>query len=152
MRTQITLRKARKDDRPGINKLVRRSHLNPTGLDWKRFVVATDSDGKVISCGQIKTHRDGSSELASLVVDNRYRGQGIARAVVDFLIQSHQGDLYLMCRSTLGNFYLLFGFAVIAETEMPIYFRRVSRVASIARKLRDNGSILLVMKRGCGEK
>jgi N-acetylglutamate synthase-like GNAT family acetyltransferase len=151
MKTQIPIRKAHKEDHLRIKKLVRRSRLNPTGLKWERFIVATNSEGTVISCGQIKIHRDGSAELASLVVDKSCRGQGIARAVVEYLIKSHRGDLYLMCRSTLGNFYRIFGFEVITEIEMPTYFRRVSRVASAARKLRDYRGVLLVMKRGCGD-
>ena len=43
------------------------------------------SQGEVIGCAQIKPHRDGSRELASLVVHPDYRGQGIARRMIQYL-------------------------------------------------------------------
>jgi N-acetylglutamate synthase-like GNAT family acetyltransferase len=115
-------------------------------LDWQRFVVATNPGGAVIGCAQVKPHRDGSYELASLVVDPDHRGQGIARLVIEHLIQLHEGDLYLMCRSSLGEFYGRFGFDAIPEPEMPPFFQRIAKLASLARISRKEGETLLVMK------
>jgi N-acetylglutamate synthase-like GNAT family acetyltransferase len=151
IKLKATLRAAKGEDHPQIRNLVWRGRINPFGLDWKRFVVVENPDGKIVGCTQIKHHRDGSFELASLVVEPGYRGQGIARVMVENLIHSHKGDLYLMCRSTLREFYRQFGFEAVTETEMPIYFRRVSRLASIAKIIKDSGGVLLVMKRRCGE-
>ena len=100
--------------------------MNPTGLDWRRFVLGVDSFDEVVACAQIKLHREGSQELASLVVSPDRRGQGIARLILQHLIQHNDGDLYLMCRASLGAFYRKFGFMVISEPEMPPYFQRLS--------------------------
>jgi N-acetylglutamate synthase-like GNAT family acetyltransferase len=145
------LRSATERDSPAIKKLVTQARLNPTQLKWQHFVVATDFDGAVIGCGQIKTHQDGSHELASLVVDLDFRGLGIARGLIEHLMGIHEGDLYLMCRSNLGGFYEKFGFEGIGESHMPPYFRRIARLVSIAEILRKEGETLLVMKRCRGD-
>jgi hypothetical protein len=67
-RLGFSLRPAAKKDQPEIRKLVLAGGINPSGLDWQRFFVAEDQAGKVIGCAQLKPHRDGSVELASLVV------------------------------------------------------------------------------------
>jgi N-acetylglutamate synthase-like GNAT family acetyltransferase len=146
--TRFQLRPAAAADFKKIKSLVREARINPTGLDWQRFIVAENDHGVVIGCVQIKPHRDGSHELASLVVDPEFRGQGIARALVEGLLENHTGELYLMCRSSLGGFYEKLGFAAVDETQMPPYFRRVSRLASLAKILAREGDELLVMKGG----
>lgn len=147
MRPKFTLRPARKSDQQQIQRLVWSARLNPTGLDWRRFTLANDSSGGIVACAQIKPHRDGSHEMASLVVDPDYRGQGLARLIIAELIQSHQGDLYLMCRSSLGEFYAKFGFRALGEPEMPPYFRRISKLTSLAEILSKEGELLLIMYR-----
>ena len=141
------LRPATEGDSPAIKKLVNQARLNPTQLKWQHFTVAADFQAKVIGCGQIKTHQDGSNELASLVVDPNYRGLGIARTLVEGLLENYKGDLYLMCRASLGKFYEKFGFESAKETQLPPYFRRIARLASIAEILQKEGETLLVMKR-----
>ena len=121
--------------------------INPTGLDWRRFVVAVSPQGEVIGCGQVKPHRDGSLELASIAVTPERRGQGVARAIIEHLLAENQGELYLMCRSGLGGLYEKFGFRVIQPDEMPRYFRKISRLVGLVEVLRRDGESLLVMKR-----
>lgn len=148
MESRITFRAAREADQPGIRRLVWGSRLNPTNLNWRRFIVGVDSSGALIACAQIKTHRDGSHELASLVVSPDHRSQGIGRLILEHLIRNHVGDLYLMCRASLGVFYRKFGFQPVAETLMPPYFRRISRLSSLAEFLREEGESLLIMHLG----
>jgi N-acetylglutamate synthase-like GNAT family acetyltransferase len=147
MKSKITLRPARRVDKTKIRSLVLGARLNPTGLDWRRFVVGVDSFDEVVACAQIKPHRDGSQELATLVVSPDCRGQGIARLILQHLIQHNDGDLYLMCRASLGVFYRKFGFNGISEPEMPLYFQRVSKLASLAEILRKEGESLLILRR-----
>jgi N-acetylglutamate synthase-like GNAT family acetyltransferase len=141
------LRRAIRSDETVIRALVRAAHINPIGLDWQRFVVAVSSAGEVIGCGQIKPHRDGSLELASLVVAPGWRRQGIARDILEFLVESTPEELHLMCQSRLGPLYEKFGFRAIGPNEMPRFFRRVSRLAGLADFLLEEGDTLLVMKR-----
>ena len=145
--TAITVRAALPTDSPGIKTLVHNAQINPTGLKWTRFVVAENDLGEVIGCGQIKPHRDGSYELASLVVAENYRGQGIARSLVEHLTTNHEGGLYLMCRSSLGEFYQKLGFEPVSVPHMPPYFRRISRLASLIEFMQKEGETLLVMRK-----
>lgn len=140
------IRAAQAGEAKAIKALVYSERLNPTGLDWRRFLVAVDKKGDVLACGQIKPHRDGSQELASLVVVPDWRGRGLARQLVNELISSTDFELYLTCRSSLGGFYERLGFQVISPHEMPGYFRFVSRIFHFLQRLtRSEG--LLVMRR-----
>ena len=145
--TTFWLRPANADDFAAIKNLVYIARINPLGLKWPRFAIAENGLGEVIGCAQIKSHRDGSQELASLVVAPDYRGQGIARSLVTHLTGNHKGDLYLTCRSSLGEFYENFGFEPIDEQQMPPFFRRVSRLASLLDILHKGDETMLVMRR-----
>lgn len=142
-----SLREAAREDQGAIRSLVITGGINPTGLDWERFTVAESDSGEVIGCVQLKPHRDGSLELASLAVREDWRGRGIARALMEALIEAQEGKLYLMCRSGLGPLYEKFGFYALEEEEMPRYFRRVSKLVSIVNTLRKSGETLLIMRR-----
>ncbi len=154
----IAYRSALAADFPHIRELVLAARINPTALHWQRFWVAFPVDetnqpasGKtVIACGQIKAHRDGSHELASLVVEPAYRGRGIATALIAHLTRHYAGDLHLMCRASLGGFYEKLGFSVIAEPAIPPYFRRITRLATLIEALRQQGQTLLVMRKTFG--
>ena len=117
------LRPARAEDSQIIRSLVRKEHLNPMGIHWPHFTVAVDQNEAVIGCAQVKIHSDGSRELASLVVENRWRGQGIARALITSLLNEHPGVIYLTCTARLETLYQRFGFQVLTPGEMPPNFR-----------------------------
>lgn len=100
------------------------------GLDWRHFVVAIDGHERVIGCGQIKEHRDGARELASLVVALDLREQGVGGAIMRRLMDDAGPPLWLMCRSDLASFYLRFGFREVGPEEpQPRYFRRMRALA-----------------------
>ena len=143
----FSIQKAQAQHSAQIRELVRSSGINPTGLDWLRFLVAVTPEGDFIGCGQLKPHADGSLELASLAVSSAWRGRGVARAVIEALLAAHPGDLYLMCQSSLGPLYEKFGFHAVGEKQMPTYFRRVSKLAGVIVNLRKAGEKLLVMHR-----
>ena len=144
----LTIRPAEISDQQAIQKLIRQARINPTGLAWERFLVAADQNGKVIGCGQIKPHSDGSRELASIAVIPEYRHQGIASTLIEELLAKSTGELYLMCRSSLGPFYVRFGFRSVEGNDLPPYFKRMKRLARLIKSLDKNGETLLVMKRG----
>ena len=143
-----TLRPAEAEDTGKIRKLIIRSRINPSALDWRRFVVAVTPKNDLIGCGQIKPHRDGSHELASIAVEPEWQGHGVGRAIIEHLLESTEGVLYLMCRSSMGPLYEKFDFRVIGEAKMPKYFRRVSKLAGLIEELRSEGETLFVMRRG----
>jgi N-acetylglutamate synthase-like GNAT family acetyltransferase len=148
--TDFSIRPAEAGDMDTIRWLVMAGRINPTGLDWRRFAVATSSEGMVIGCGQIKPHGDGSQELASVAVHPEWRRLGVARSLITQLCDAHKGDLYLMCRAELGSMYEKFGFRHLDPKEMPRYFQRISRLAGVLDALRSEGSSLWVMKRDGG--
>jgi len=108
--------------------------------------VATTIAGEVIGCGQVKRHRDGSRELASLAVRLQDRDQGVAQALIARLLDGQVRPIYLMCRSDLGLFYNKFGFHAASKNELTPYYRRVTRFMRIFRANRAREDKLLVMR------
>jgi N-acetylglutamate synthase-like GNAT family acetyltransferase len=134
----FTIRQAGKNDFPSIRALIRKVRINPTQLDWRRFIVAVDAAGRVIGCGQVKTHSDGSRELASLAVEPECQGSGIGRAILNNLIENQAPPVYLTCRDRLESYYVRFGFHSIPQEEMPPYFRRIWRFVRLLERLRGS--------------
>ena len=100
-------------------------------LDWKHFIVAETPDGLFIGCAQLKPHKDKSLELASIAVEEMFRGQGVARALIEYLLAQSPRPVYLMCRPELDLFYEQYGFRVIGFDVMPPYFRRILRLLRV---------------------
>jgi amino-acid N-acetyltransferase len=142
----FNLRPATQSDAHSIRRLVRTARINPTGLDWRRFILATLPSGEIIGCGQVKLHADGTRELASIAVAEEYRGEGIARALIENLTNVHPQPIYLTCRANLEDLYEKFGFEVIRPAEMPPYFYRVHTLARILKRVRIMHEDLLVMR------
>lgn len=146
MTAGIAIRPARAEDQARINDLVRSARLNPLRLDWDNFVVAEGPGGEVVACGQIRAHRDGTQELASIVVDEGWRGRGLARAVIERLMELAGRPLWLMCRSGLAPLYYRFGFEEVGpQDDQPAYFRRVRGLASVYHLLAGTGEHLSIM-------
>jgi N-acetylglutamate synthase-like GNAT family acetyltransferase len=143
---KYTLRPAREQESGQIRDLIHLTGINPMGLDWKRFVVAVNDRDEMIGCGQLKPHGVDILELASLAVYPEYRGQGIARAIIEHLLADSPRPLYLMCESSLGPLYEKFGFRGIGYDEMPRYFQRISKLARLATTLLQRDQHLLIMK------
>jgi N-acetylglutamate synthase-like GNAT family acetyltransferase len=129
---EFTVRPAIRDDAPAIRSLIHTVQINPTGLDWRRFLLAVTPVGSLLGCGQVKTHGKETLELASIAVQEKFRGQGVARAIIEALLarESHR-PMYLMCRAILKPFYEKFRFHAIGLDEMPPYFQRISRAERI---------------------
>lgn len=140
------VRPARESESAQIRDLIYSVGINPMGLDWKRFVVAANDRDEMIGCGQIKPHGQDVLELASIAVYPEYRGQGVARAIIEHLLKDSPRPVYLMCESSLGTFYEKFGFRGISYEEMPRYFQRISKLAGLAATLVRREERLLIMK------
>ncbi|MFH1184221.1 MAG: GNAT family N-acetyltransferase [Chloroflexota bacterium] len=148
MTFDFSLRPATAHDSAAIRALIRRVRINPSNLDWRHFLVAVDGAGRLIGCGQLKPHRPDIIELASIAVEESYRGHGVARTVIDRLIAEAPRPLYLTCRSSLGPLYAKWGFRELAVPEMPAYFRRLARVMSllIGAVRADERLLVMVLK------
>jgi GNAT superfamily N-acetyltransferase len=127
--------------------LIHDVQINPMALDWRRFIIAVDANDRLVGCGQVKPHQDGSLELASIAVLPEWRKQGVARAIILHLLETHPRPLYLTCRGRLGPFYEKFGFQdATAPAELPPYFRRIKRVVKVLQRLGFSHERMLVMK------
>ena len=144
--TVYEIRPALESESAQIKALINLVGINPTGLDWKRFIVAVNAEGQVISCGQLKPHGADILELASIGTLPEYRGQGIAREVIEALLAKSPRPLYLMCIAHNGPMYEKFGFQIIEGEEMPRYFRRIKKLFDVTDVFRRSSEELLVMK------
>ncbi len=144
--TRYELRSALQSEANQIKDLINSVGINPTGLDWKRFIVAVGENGQVIACGQVKPHSGNIRELASIAVHPEHRGEGIARAVIELLLRENQFPMYLMCMSHNRPIYEKFGFQAITGHQLPRYFLRVKKLFIIANMFRKSDEELLVMK------
>jgi ribosomal protein S18 acetylase RimI-like enzyme len=98
---QPRIRPATVNDQRAIWAWVWRSGLNPLNLNWRNFVVA-EVEGQLAGFGQLRPHRDGSLELASLVVRPAYRRQGIGSRIVRALLAGQQGPIYTVLRKQVA--------------------------------------------------
>lgn len=114
-------------------------------LDWRRFLVVLDEQGRIIGCGQVKPHADGTRELASLAVVPERQRQGIGKSIVAQLLAENPLPLYLTCRATLRVYYEQFGFRVVPPVDMPPYFQRISTIFNAISRLFKFREALLVM-------
>jgi N-acetylglutamate synthase-like GNAT family acetyltransferase len=141
-----TIRPARETESAQIKALIHLVGINPMDLDWKRFVVAVNEQDEMIGCGQLKPHGNDILELASLAVYPEHQGQGVGRALIEYLLKDSPRPLYLMCESSVGPLYEKFGFREIPYEEMPRYFQRISKLAGLVTTLARREERLLVMK------
>jgi N-acetylglutamate synthase-like GNAT family acetyltransferase len=139
------IRPALESDSTQIKELINLVGINPTGLDWKRFIVTVNENGHLIACGQIKPHAT-DIELASIAVHPQYRKLGLARAVIETLLHENSRPIYLICVSHNGPMYERFGFRTIAEHQMPRYFARIKKLFNLTNLFRKSDEELLVMK------
>jgi N-acetylglutamate synthase-like GNAT family acetyltransferase len=145
--TDHLIRSAARADFPFIRSIILAAQINPIGLDWRRFLVVTSPQNKVLGCGQIKPHSHGTRELASIAVRPEERGQGIARKIILALLSREtKRPLHLMCRARLGSLYSKFGFYAIRLEEMPAYFKSICWLERILNSKSRPEDRLLVMR------
>src|SRR5258708_19547036 len=80
-----TIRPATQDDQPAIRRVIAEVHLPRMNLQWPNFVVV-EEDREIVGMGQVKSHRDGSRELASIAVVPKRQGDGVGTALIDPLL------------------------------------------------------------------
>lgn len=155
MDKRVSLRPAVEADFPTIKELIRKARINPTRLDWHRFTVAVtrfapsgDEKSELVGCVQLKPVPGDLVELASLVVRPDFRGQGLARKLIEHILAEAPRPLYLTCRSGLREFYEKFGFRALETDEMPRYYARLQRIIGTLTQLTLRNETLLVMKMG----
>jgi N-acetylglutamate synthase-like GNAT family acetyltransferase len=117
MASTVEVRQATAADQATIRAMIRRARINPMGLKWPRFVVAVDGD-TVVGVAQVKVHKQGSRELASVATAPDRQGGGIASRMIGELLARESGTVYLYCEQKLVRFYERFGFREVADDEV----------------------------------
>jgi N-acetylglutamate synthase-like GNAT family acetyltransferase len=145
---EYILRPATAADQAEITAIVREARIYPRGLDWPRFIVA-DVGGRVVGTGQVRLHRDGSREMASIAVRPDYQRFGIGSAICRALVAREAGVLYLTALAPMETYYQRFSFFKVTAAEMPPDLRRMMRLAAALGPLieRMAGARPIVMKR-----
>lgn len=143
----LTLRAAVASDEKKIKDLIHEVGINPMNLDWERFIVAED-EGAFVGCVQIKPHKDGVRELASLAVTPERQGAGIGAMLVRAVLEKEPGELYLTCRGNLMPYYEQFGFRPVAADEIPRSFKLVVRASRLLGKLVKFEGIAVMRREG----
>ncbi|MBI1297503.1 GNAT family N-acetyltransferase [bacterium] len=132
----FTIRNAEKADRWLIIRRILREGLDPTKLDWRRFVVAETEAGEILGIAQMKDLGDSVQEFGSLIVEPAARAQGIGAALIRHLVGASTVPVYLLCGERNVDYYLRFGFRELLESEMPAPLRRKWRAGNFfARRL-----------------
>jgi N-acetylglutamate synthase-like GNAT family acetyltransferase len=148
---RITIRAAREHDHEAIVALVRSERMNPFDLDWRRFLVASDGGG-VAGAVQVRNHFDGSRELGSLVVRPDVRSRGIATRLIDRLMSSAGGPIYMITGARFASHYARWGFTPVEPARAPLgilrnyVFGRL--VGVVARAIGRSSKSLAVLARG----
>jgi N-acetylglutamate synthase-like GNAT family acetyltransferase len=143
--TEFRVREAQAKDAPIIRDLVESAELNPSSLAWERFTVAVDASEQIVGCAQVRTHRGDVRELASVTVRANGRGRGVARALLEHLLEKHPRPVHLMCLSGLEGLYHKFGFKVVPPEAMPAYFRRFLNLPAVRQYLSEANETVSVM-------
>ena len=148
---QITIRAASERDQAAIVALVRSERMNPFDLDWRRFLVASDTRG-VAGAVQMRSHFDGSRELGSLVVRPDMRARGIAARLIGRLMSSATGRIYMITGARFASHYARWGFAPVEPGLAPLgilrnyVFGRL--VGVVARAIGRSSKSLAVLASG----
>jgi amino-acid N-acetyltransferase len=129
----ITVRPATPEDQAAIRALVHAERLNPTGLHWPNFVVATQGPA-IVGAAQMRRHPDGSRELGSLVVAPHARGQGISTRLIEALLAQESRTVHVITEAKHATRYAAWGFRTIEPADASGSVRwnhRLGRLAGI---------------------
>jgi len=117
-----TIRAARGEDFPQVRALLERNDLPIDGVpeNLTGYAVATHDD-RVVGVAGIE-HCDNYSLLRSVAVDENARNHGIARTLVEQLIDEERAmrtkSIFLLT-TTAASYFPMLGFAVVERESVP---------------------------------
>ena len=119
----LSIRPAIAADQDTIVGLIRIERLNPNGLGWANFLVATEHD-RLIGAVQLRRHPDGARELGSLVVERSSRGRGLATRLIDSLLAANPGRILMITGRQHATHYSAWRFRPIPAIDAPASIMR----------------------------
>jgi amino-acid N-acetyltransferase len=114
---------ARPHDLRGALELLGRSELTQQDVSegWGHYFVVREDDGRVVGVAGLELHGDFGL-LRSVAVDEDYRGQGLAAALIEAVLQRAQRvglrSVYLLT-TTSRDYFARRGFKDVAREQAP---------------------------------
>ncbi|HWL86047.1 MAG TPA: GNAT family N-acetyltransferase [Polyangiaceae bacterium] len=114
MASNITLRPARSGELEAINHIYESIAFEPsTPAD---HILVAESNGHFAGQGRLVHFDPHTVEMGGIYVDPRFRGAGVARALVSTLLEKAQGStIYCLPFVHLTDFYCSFGFVKLDD-------------------------------------
>lgn len=130
----FTIRPALEEDQETIVSYIRQAKINPRNLHWENFLVA-EENGEIVGIRQVRTHSQGTREVASGFVLPEYRRQGISARLMNELLAREAGPLYTLVNEKRALYYEQFGFRRVQVNELPPDFLKEYRIGRIVTSL-----------------
>ena len=142
-------RRATEADSALISQMVQGEKMNPLFQDPVNFLIAQDDENQVVGIGQIRP-LGKQYELASLVVREDMRGNGIGTALVNELLERHKAkilavvadpdamalpDVFLLTLKSSTPFYSRMGFLEIPVSMAPMGMQMEAAAGGIVAKM-----------------
>jgi len=116
----VKLRTARADETEWINARYAEVRFLPSDLAHEVVVIA-EVDGEPAGLGRLVDVDERSCELGGMLVFDRFRGRGVARAIIDELLRHTRGrDVYCIPFADLEPLYTSAGFARSGDAPLSI--------------------------------
>jgi len=140
----MQLRRARADDAGWINARYAEVHFLPSDLT-RDLVIVAEIDGVPAGIGRLVPAGEDACELGGMLVFQEFRGRGLARALIDELLQYAAGrTVYCIPFADLEPVYAGQGFTTIERGPgLPEHIRK--KLAWCAETI-DRPVILMVLR------
>lgn len=136
-------RKPKKRELPALAKILKKERLDCENLDVHSMLVV-ELKKKIVGMGRLKPLGDGSdktlTELASLWVSSKHRGEGLGQQLVRWLLEKQKkGKVYAIPNPEFVDWYGALGFHV-TSTEIPLNLvQKLNPVVMVYRFMKEGG-------------
>jgi len=122
----VTIRKARQTDMAKINSIALKYDLDSNDMEFQQFIVAEEA-GKIVGFGRLLPH-EGCIELGTIGVVEEYRGKGIAKKIIERLLDLVRAGLKpapsVYLTTLIPSFFEQFGFKRLDEAPPDCMIRK----------------------------